>query len=200
VQVGANDGKSGDPLYNLIQQGRLQGLLVEPQESPFVALRKRYHAIAGLRFEQAAIVDQDGPVTMQTTEDRTTLGTLLPDRNIMRLRSEWKEVSVPGMTMRTLLDRHGITAFDVLQIDTEGYDYRVLKQVELSKNKVKVVNMEFYCLPVVERLAAMNQLDEAGFAWFFDGMDLLAVRRDLYSDPFLITDLLASFSGSARNS
>jgi FkbM family methyltransferase len=198
VQIGANDGKSGDPLHRLIQQGQLQGLLVEPQEAPFVALQKRYEAVAGLAFEQAAVVDKDGPVTMHTTEDRTTLGTLLPERNIMRLRKAWQEVSVPGMTIRTLLHKHGIAAFDLLQIDTEGYDYHVLKQVDLSENEVKIVNMEFYCLPITERIATMSQLDEEGFAWFFDGMDLLALRRDLFSDIFCITDLLVSVGSSAR--
>lgn len=194
VQVGANDGKSGDPLYALINQGKLQGLLVEPQEGPFLALRKRYEGLPGLRFEQAAVVDKDGPVIMTTVEDRTTIGTLVPERNIMRLRKARREVSVPGLTFRSLLDRHAISTFDVLQIDTEGYDYRILEQVDLRKHDVKIVNMEFYCLPVDERVATMRQLDAGNFAWFFDGMDLLALRRDVFSEIFCICDLWGSTS------
>ena len=64
---------------------------------------------------------------------------------------------------------------DFLQIDTEGFDYQVLKHFELGRWKPLALNMEFYCLPLHERLATFALLRELGYMWKFTGMDLLAV-------------------------
>lgn len=191
VQIGANDGKKGDPLHALVRRLELRGLLVEPQPVSFAKLRENYAGVEGLQFENAAIAEEDGPVVLTTTSDRETIGSLLPDRNILKLgRHEVEQIRVNGLRFDTLLAKHGIERFDLLQIDTEGFDYRVLRQVDLASRGVKVVNLEYYCLPVSERLAACEGLRAAGFASFFGEMDMLSVRRDVFEDAFCITDLL----------
>jgi len=194
IQVGANDGRSGDPLRKLIKRGTLRGLMVEPQPEPFGRLVERHAGVAGLSFENAAITDHDGPIEMVTATDRSTLGTLVPDRNILSRRKArtLSRVTVAGLSFASLLTKHSIERFDLLQIDTEGYDYEVLKQVDLNARGVRIVNLEYYCLPIAERLAACAQLESAGFASFFGERDLLAVRRDEFEEPFCITDLSVS--------
>jgi FkbM family methyltransferase len=191
VQIGANDGKRGDPMHSLVRQYDLRGLLVEPQQGPFRRLRRNYADVDGLIFENVAIAEDEGPIEMTTTA-RHTLGTMVPDRNILQIRPkrDLEKITVTGRQLGPMLLQHGIERFDILQIDTEGYDYRVLRQVDLAARNVTIVNMEFYCLPVTERLAACAQLDAAGFAVFFGHMDLLAVKRDVFAEPFRITDLL----------
>ena len=194
IQAGANDGRSGDPLRKLIGRGALRGLMIEPQPEPFGRLTERYKSVAGLSFENAAIADRDGPIEMVTDRDRSTLGTLVPERNILSRRKArtLNKVTVVGMSFASLLAKHAIERFDLLQIDTEGYDYQILKQVDLRALDVAIVNLEYYCLPIVERSAVCAQLEDAGFALFFGEMDLLAVRRDEFAEPFYITDLSAS--------
>ncbi len=191
VQIGANDGRSGDPLHKLVRKHGLRGLLVEPQPEPYARLKANYAEVEGLRFENAAVGPKDAPIDMVTTSDRSTIGSILPDRNILKLRGddELKTIRVDGLTFDSLMKKHDIGQFDLLQIDTEGYDYRVLQQVDLREHDVVVVNLEFYCLPVSERLAACDQLDEAGFAWDFGKMDLVAVKRGAFDEAFCITEM-----------
>lgn len=193
VQIGANDGRSDDPMNELVRKGKTVGLLVEPQEEPFTRLKENYQGVDGLKFEMAAVANEDGPLTMVTASDRSALGSVTPDRNILRLRKgdALSEITVQGLTFESLLAKHDINRFDVLQIDTEGFDYQVLRQVDLARRGVCVVNLEYYCLPVEERLAACRQLDAAGFALRFGEMDLLGVRRDEFEDVFCLTDLTA---------
>ena len=42
VQVGACDGVSGDPAYDLIRKGRMRAVLIEPIEQSFAKLRAVY--------------------------------------------------------------------------------------------------------------------------------------------------------------
>ncbi len=190
VQVGANDGKSGDPLHKVIRRGSLRGLLVEPQPEPFDRLQKNYSGVPGLQFENSAVAEVEGPIEMVTATDRTTIGSTTPDRTILHLhQGEIRKVTVTGRPFPAILARHGIERFDLLQIDTEGFDYQVLRQVDLARRGVQIVNMEYFCLPIAERIAACEQLDAAGFAVFFSRRDLLAVRRETFTEAFCITDL-----------
>jgi FkbM family methyltransferase len=188
LQVGANDGRSGDPVAPLIKRVGMRGTFVEPQPTPLNSLRERYEGVAGLSFVPAAITEEDGPVTLFTDPSRTTLGTLDPSRNLMRDRGETTvELTVDGLTFESLASRFGIGEFDLLQLDTEGYDYKILKQVPLTDCKVQVVNMEHFCLPLDERLAACRYLEDHGFAYTFDVIDILAVRQDTFADAFCLT-------------
>lgn len=190
VQVGANDGRSGDPLRELIAAGRLQGLLVEPQPEPFERLRRRHQDADGLHFAPVAVTERDGPVTLYTDPERSTLGTLEPDRNLIRdRRRRAVELTVEGLTFDSLADRYGIDGFELLQLDTEGFDYKILRQVPLDEHGVQIVNLEYYCLPVAERRAAGELLARAGFALLYGEADLLAVQRSAFEDRFCITDL-----------
>lgn len=191
VQVGANDGESGDPLHDLIVSREIRGLLVEPQAQPFERLCANYAGVEGLRFENAAVTEVDGPIEMLTATGRTTIGSITPDRTILHLHpGELRTVTVEGRTFGSILARHGIERFDILQVDTEGYDYKVLCQVDLRARGVTIVNLEYFCLPVEERFAVCERLAAAGFAWVFGRRDILGVDREIFGETFCVTDLL----------
>lgn len=191
VQIGANDGMRGDPLRPVIAELGLRGLFVEPQPEPFEKLRRNYESLDGYQFAQVAVTEEDGPVIMTTATSRTTLGTIDPSRNLMRNRREdVAQIEVRGLTFESLMREYGIERAEIFQIDTEGFDYKILKQIPLGPIGAEVVNMEFFCLPLSERIAAFDHFDAAGFAWFFGGMDLLAVRRATFEDRFCITEVI----------
>ena len=64
VQLGSNDGLSGDPLHELVRERRWTGLLVEPIPALFERLQANYRDVDGLQFLQCAVGDQDGPITL----------------------------------------------------------------------------------------------------------------------------------------
>ena len=191
VQIGANDGV-GDPLVGSIAKHKLEGLFVEPQPIPFAELKALYADRSGLEFERCAVADDEGPVELVATSGQTTLGTLVPERNLMKDKSDGdrESITVPGLHFDTVMAKHGVEKFQVLQMDTEGYDYRVLRQVDLDKYGVDVVNMEFYLLPLSERIATFELLNRKGFAYFFSKMDLLALRVGRFAGRFCISDFL----------
>ena len=80
LQVGANDGVSGDPLYSTIRENAWVGLFVEPVPSVFERLRENYADQPGLAFENAAIAEADGEATIYTVadgpQDRRALDTI----------------------------------------------------------------------------------------------------------------------------
>src|SRR4051812_22410129 len=62
VQIGAHDGKRWDLIHDFIKRDGWSGLFVEPLPKYFAALQENYRGRPGLRFERAAIADEDGAI------------------------------------------------------------------------------------------------------------------------------------------
>jgi len=75
------------------------------------------------------------------------------------------------------LDRNQVKAIDLLHIDTEGFDYQVLSQVDFHRYKPRVVLFEHHLLPDKEFSNAQKLLRGAGYRWFEFGQDILAIRK-----------------------
>lgn len=186
VEIGANDGVSSDPIHEHVRTHGWSGVCVEPLEGPFASLVEVYRDQPGVRCVNAALSDTPGTVTMRVAAN-SRLASLVPDRNALTRQADTHDVTVPTTTFDELLadtDR----AVDLLQIDTEGYDYQVLRMFDLERRHPLVVNMEFYCLPLDERLKTFRLLRDAGYAYHFDGMDLVALSRAEARRGFLIHD------------
>jgi FkbM family methyltransferase len=189
VEIGANDGVSSDPIHEHVRAHGWSGICVEPLEGPFAGLVDVYRDQPAVRCVNAALSESTGTATMRVAAN-SRLASLLPDRNALTRQADTRDVTVPTTTFDELLagtDR----AVDLLQIDTEGYDYQVLRMFDLERRHPLVVNMEFYCLPLDERLSTFRMLRDAGYAYHFDGMDLVALSRAEARPGFLIHDQTA---------
>ena len=50
-------------------------------------------------------------------------------------------VKVACVTPEVLFNKNNIRTFDIISIDTEGYDYIILKNIDLKQYKPKVVRI-----------------------------------------------------------
>ncbi len=196
VQIGANDGVTVDPIHQHIKSKNMDGLLVEPLPEMMSALQNNYRGKSGLQFAQCAVTETNGPVTMKTFDDsyaeQITGGTLVAqisdsptrsDRAISNIRcggdKHVVERVVTGKTLETLLREQQVRHIDLLQIDVEGYDWRVLKQLDFAKFRPKVIHMEFAHLPRHEQEEARTMLREQGYVFaLHNGRDMLAVAGE----------------------
>ena len=78
--------------------------------------------------------------------------------------------------MPTLLRDEDISKIDILQIDTEGHDWRILSQFDLGGLGVKLINMEFFHLSEGEKRACILRLTNLGYYTGFYLGDLVAYR------------------------
>lgn len=192
LQVGAMDGKTFDPVHEFIERFRWKGLLVEPVREHFDKLVAAYGAHAGLSFANVAIADHSGTATMHRVPSEHVAGGSVPrwglgaasfytDRNALgfdEVRPFVIAEEVACLTLPELLARYGVERIDVFQIDAEGFDYHVLKQLDFNKYRPKVINMEIVNIPKAERTACKRLLDSAGYLYVKGGYDLLAVLRE----------------------
>lgn len=191
-QVGANDGIGADPVRKFIVEHDLPGLLVEPLPPIFALLLKNYEHQTNLRFENCAVTEKDGKISLFSVDHGlindaqrlSGLSTFSRDQLIKDLINERVaspasriiETTVPGYTIGTLLKKHDISRIDVLQVDTEGFDWKVVSQVDLDFYKVQLINMEFNRLRPDEMEACLSHLTGRGFSMIQMLGDLVAYR------------------------
>jgi FkbM family methyltransferase len=180
VQIGANDGFTGDPLNHLLARAdtRWRGILVEPVAHLFAQLSERYAQYPALHLERAAICETDGTTVIHRLPAKTDdslwlqqLPSLDPDllqqnaRQFGLAEAPIIAETVPSFCVATLLERHHLTALDLLVIDTEGWDWRILRQFDLTILHPKLILYEHQHLSLQEREQAHQFLTQHGYGW-----------------------------------
>lgn len=195
LQIGAMDGRTFDPIHEFIERFRWGGLLVEPIREHFENLRQTYSHNPHMDFANVAIAQHCGTVKMHRilTEHvmrgdvpRWGLGaaSFYADRNALafdEVRPFIVQERVDCTTLPELLRQHGVERVDVLQIDAEGFDYQVLRQLDFNYYHPKVINLEIVNIPKVERVACKRILDRAGYLYVKAGYDLLAISHEFFA-------------------
>ena len=193
VTVGANDGVMLDPLAEMVRsEGRWRGLLVEPVPHLFARLQANYPDAARFTLAQVAVADRSGELPFYYVNERARqelpgmpdwfdgLGSF--DRSHI---ARWEggvlepyivEASVPCLPLPALLARHGVRRVDLLLIDTEGYDYQVLRQVDLVATPPAAVLVEYKHLTGPDHKALRTLLRRHGYRVYDCHQDYLAVR------------------------
>ena len=196
VEVGANDGFAFDPLYESVVKHGWSGLLIEPLPDLFAQLRETYEGREGMVFENVAIAEHAGRKTMIRVDPEAVelgrvpywakgIGSFFHDRNALggqRISEEEFATIRPHIisetvrcdTLENLFRKHNIHKVDLLQIDVEGYDYQVLKQVDFSRLRPRVIRMEWYNLPQHEKQMSLDLLKKWGYRTSQLEFDLIA--------------------------
>lgn len=201
IQIGANDGINHDPIHKFIKRDKWQGVLLEPQKEVFENYLKKLHAKSAAIFTVNAALDyKDGTSSIyrisfsnarwatglssfdrQALEEAVTSdyvkacaqneGTPLPTTIEERIREE----TVITISPETLLHKYQIKEIDWLQIDTEGFDFNIIKMFNIGKTRPKVIVFEQYRLSDAERLECYNYLKEHSYRIKEYGRDALAI-------------------------
>lgn len=196
VQVGSNDGVQGDPIHDLIiNRKSWGGIFIEPVDFLFNRLRKNYGEAKRFIFENVAISTEKGSRKFYYVSEKAKSELDLPfwhdqlgsfdKSHITRMLGE--EISpyiieghVECLPLQEVLDRNRVDAIDLLHIDTEGFDYQVLAQVDIKRYKPLVILFEHHLLTDEEFVKARKLLRRTGYRLLHYGNDILAIRRALW--------------------
>ncbi|MGA1194380.1 MAG: FkbM family methyltransferase [Kiritimatiellia bacterium] len=183
VQVGASDGVTGDPLNHLIKRHHLRGLLIEPLPGPFELLRRNYEGCEGLAFVNAAISGSDGEIELYVSDgaenaihisQKASLLPQMPSRHFKR--RPLMCLRVPSVTVSTLIETHKVGRIDLLQIDTEGYDFEIIQQFFNAGHKPRIIHFESLHLNRKDMTECRSLLSREGYQYVETTVNTLAVK------------------------
>lgn len=140
VDIGAADGVLNSNSWILTTINGWGGLLVEPNPTAFNKLQSYYDMRTGrggdIQLENSAISESNGTITLRMPENED-------DDQLASITQRFpKKVEVNSITIKNLLDKHNVGQVGILSVDTEGYDFYVLKMWMETDNRPQIVITE----------------------------------------------------------
>jgi FkbM family methyltransferase len=170
VQIGAFDGRTNDPLHDLVVAHDWRGILVEPQERYFDQLRLTYASRRGLAMRNVAVGARNETRAFYHLDDEAPdwayqLASFDPEIIVGhgrdQLRPHIVSDTVQCVTFESLLDE--VDHVDVLQIDAEGYDAELIHLFDFDRWQPSIVQFEHVHLSHAGHDGALRILVSRGY-------------------------------------
>lgn len=193
VEIGANDGIKHDHLRPYILSSAWRGVMVEPVPYLFERLQANYAGIDRIAFENVAIADRDGDlpfyyVVDASQDERESLPEwydgigsfsreklLAHGKDIPDIADRIVAEDVKAVTFESLCRRQGQSEVNLVLIDAEGYDAEILRNIDFSVRRPRLLIYEHFHLPPAERTACRSMLAAAGYQTMEEGFDTFCV-------------------------
>jgi|SRR3954447_2864734 FkbM family methyltransferase len=197
IEIGSNDGVQHDHLRPFILARPWKGIMVEPVPYVFERLRSNYGGFDRIALENAAIGDHDGQMTFYYLADAgpeererlpswyDALGSFSRE-TVLAHADEIPEIDrrvvaadVPCLTLESLCRRHHVDRLDLLLVDTEGYDWEIIKTVDFEARHPRVLIYEHFHLQPADRAACREHLERAGYEVMEEGFDTFCLWPEI---------------------
>ncbi len=192
VQVGANDGVSFDFLFDFVSKRNSVGIVLEPIESYFNELKINYAFNQNIipiktaihpTLKEASIYKINPIFQNQYPSWVKGIASLDPNHHKKtNIDSEHIiEEKVKADSLINVLNQYNFI-FDNLhyfQIDTEGFDFEVLKMIDFNKIMPIILKFESVNLSNDDKFAAFSLLEKQDYYVFDEGGDSIAVNLNL---------------------
>lgn len=191
LQIGACDGKSFDHYRKHILTNDWKCILVEPIPWLFDLLKNTYKNKEVI-LENIAICDYDGQVEIYTVDKQyyidnkhniklgaIGMSSIYKDKNSMKLPCFYgyiNKINCECFTVSTLLTKYNLEYIDQVQIDTEGYDHIIIKNMFDTEIFPRMIRFESNVMSRQELTNCTKLLRKHGYDIIHDGVDRIAFR------------------------
>ena len=194
IQVGAHDGTHNDPISLFRRKPGWQGLLLEPNPRVYARLVQTLASTPQCQALNFAISEGGGKMPFYLVRNpETCRGGHFSDQvssfdraHVEKMviwfgyseaeAADWiEEVQVNTITFAGLLDRMPSQHLDLLFIDAEGADFRLLKTFPFERLRPRMLVFEFAHLSTNEMEQVMPFLSQNGYSFTPVGEDIVAV-------------------------
>jgi FkbM family methyltransferase len=187
VQLGANDGISYDHINYFIKKYKIKSLLVEPIKKSFLLLEKNYRNLNYVNLENSAITTNNEikhlyKVNEKYLKQYDKVASAISSFNFQHLlkfgvkkKHILKEI-VNQISLFDLFKKYKIKNFDLLYMDTEGYDCHIVNNF-IKKSRIRpIIIFEWVHAPNDALAESLKLLDTNNYF-------ILPVDQDLFCIP-----------------
>jgi FkbM family methyltransferase len=155
---------------------------MEPQKIPYERLVERYATNPRVSLINAAVGEHDGVVKLYVPGSVASPKASLIAQHHRRFGSDAKDVrelEVASVSVGSLVKMFHGERLNLLQVDTEGMDYQILRWFFEAGVEPDVLNFESLHLSRAERLASRQLLNASGYWWIESDQDTFALKESL---------------------
>ncbi|MBK6740155.1 MAG: FkbM family methyltransferase [Haliea sp.] len=198
IQIGANDGVRYDPIFRFVTNPayRLNGLVIEPVPRFYKALCNNYAKYDGIVALNLAVHNELKTSKLYAIGEeheglvpQSALGMASFNREHL-LRPDVpqnyiKEIEVPCASLAEIAEKYHLNKFDLLQIDTEGYDAEIILGMDFQQVKPKLIHFEHGIRDGIMSMAkfesVISHLNDNGYQVLPERYDAIAFTLEFFS-------------------
>lgn len=203
VQVGAHDGLMHDPLYFLLKKNKWSGIIIEPQIEMLNLFKKRYINRDNLIYANVAVHSKKKKIQLYTVKNPSNYSQTgwasFYHRHIPKKNKEIKVIDVKAMPLMAIIQKSKFKNIDLLQIDTEGFDYEVLNMFNFDLYKPFIIQYEHIHLSTKDYLKSIKLLENNGYYCIRGKNDTISIRKDIVSIKFISSYFFLRLSASLKS-
>ena len=154
IQIGANDGERFDILNSYIKKYKTKSLLVEPIKENYEKLKENYKNCQFVFFDNSAIsVNNEisylykvNPDFIKNYSNHIPGITSFEKKHLLKhgvKNSHIVKDDVSSINMKDLLSKHNFKSLDLLYVDAEGYDGKIVIDLLTSTPFKPIIILEF---------------------------------------------------------
>jgi FkbM family methyltransferase len=190
IQIGANDGTSFDELSFFIKKYKTKSLLVEPIKKNFDLLKKNYKDLDFIIFENSAI-SIDNEISHLYKVDEKHIHkygshiTAIPSFNKKHLINHGVQNNhivtekVNSISIIDLINKHKFNNLDLLFIDSEGYDGKIVLNFLSIAKKLPIIVFEFSHIDNDTFKKVLNKLLDKNYLFFAIDENIICYPKNI---------------------
>lgn len=188
IQVGSNDGDQLDHLQRAILSGKWHGIMVEPVPYVFERLKANYgHLQSRVALRNIAIAPEAGSLPFwhlrqdDETEDLPrwydALGSFRKDvvlkhqQYIPDIEQRLTCSEVQTQTFSGLCEQEGVAQVDLIQMDTEGFDFEIIKLIDFARYRPRLLIYEHHHFDSETKAECEDYMRSRGYLLLREAMD-----------------------------
>jgi len=193
IQIGAFDGITGDIIFPFLKKYRWRGVRVEPMPFYFnklvelhkddlntVCVNKAISAQNSIAKLFSVSQASDNPSFAEQLSSFSKEVILKHSDKIPNLESKIIESEVYCISYSDLVREYATGRIDLVYIDTEGYDYEIVKQIDFGDDRPEIIIFENKHLEqqVLEKL--LFQMHSNNYVIIKDGQDTMLIDSGIF--------------------
>jgi len=194
IVIGANNGDLKDFLCPYLTLPNVKGILVEPIKYLFKELQEKYTNNDSFHLENSAIYSSnrkkkmfrlnrsdDFPDWINGLGSFNRENLILHEIDIPKINSQVVKEFVNCITFNALMKKYAVENINILQIDTEGYDYDIIKLIDFNRYRPDIILLEYLHLTYYQYFAAINLLRSNKYKVYRNkgSLDLIAIDDEI---------------------
>ncbi len=204
IQVGANDGINNDPIHKFIKRDKWNGVLLEPQREVFEKYLSRiYKKDKGIITLNAAIGERDAQTSLYKigfSNARWATGLATFNKKVLegafesgyvKAKSQEEGIEIPKdsskhiveenietISPKTLLSQYDLQKIDLLMMDTEGFDFEVIKMFDIATSKPNMIIFEHHHFDTDKNNEIKAYLNNHDYQTIQIGSNTVAIKQE----------------------
>lgn len=187
IQVGANDGISFDTLYEIVVNRKSTGIVIEPIKEYFDELVLNYIEFENIIKENKAVHPTEKEFSIYKVKKESYckypdwvrgIASFNPNHHeaLNIEKSDIFEVLVKCDHLMNIINQNVENKeVDYFQVDTEGFDYEVIKMIDFKLIKPKIIKFENVSLSAEDISSLDGLLKKQDYFIFKQGNDTVAI-------------------------